>query len=65
MVLRGGMSGQRFVYDSERQRHERFIGRAELIARLDRLLVDPAPIAGSWSPAAREWARARSCPPGY
>jgi len=35
------MSGQRFVYDSERQRHEKFVGRAELIARLDRLLVDP------------------------
>ena len=35
------MSGQRFVYDSERQRHERFVGRAELLARLDRLLVDP------------------------
>jgi WD40 repeat protein len=34
------MSGQRFVYDSERQRHERFVGRAELIAKLDRLLVD-------------------------
>jgi hypothetical protein len=34
------MSGQRFVYDSERQRHERFVGRAELLARLDRLLVD-------------------------
>src|SRR5258706_775807 len=41
MMLRGGMSGQRFVYDSERQRHEKFVGRAELIARLDRLLVDP------------------------
>jgi len=35
------MSGQRFVYDSEWQRHERFVGRAELLARLDRLLVDP------------------------
>jgi len=34
------MSGQWFVYDSERQRHERFVGRAELLARLDRLLVD-------------------------
>jgi hypothetical protein len=34
MMLRGGMSGQRFVYDSERQRHERFVGRAELLARL-------------------------------
>ena len=37
------MSGQRFVYDSERQRHERFVGRAELLAQLDRLLVDPGP----------------------
>jgi hypothetical protein len=35
------MSGQRFVYDSEGQRHEKFVGRAELIARLDGLLVDP------------------------
>src|SRR5512140_3765454 len=41
-MRRGGMSGQRFVYDSERQRHEKFVGRAELIARLDRLLVDPS-----------------------
>jgi hypothetical protein len=34
------MSGQQFVYDSERQRRERFVGRAKLLAQLDRLLVD-------------------------
>jgi hypothetical protein len=41
------MSVQRFVYDSERQRHERFVGRAELLARLNRLLVDPNAVMGS------------------
>jgi WD40 repeat protein len=34
------MSGDRFDYRSERQRHEKFVGRAGLLARLDRLLVD-------------------------
>jgi hypothetical protein len=34
------MSGDRFDYSSERQRHEKFVGRAALLARLDRLLVD-------------------------
>jgi WD40 repeat protein len=34
------MSGDRFDYSSERQRHEKFVGRAGLLARLDQLLVD-------------------------
>src|SRR3954464_6077638 len=34
------MTGQRFDYSSERQRHEKLVGRAELLARLDQLLVD-------------------------
>jgi hypothetical protein len=34
------MSGARFDYSSERQRHEKFVGRAGLLARLDQLLVD-------------------------
>src|SRR5678816_3037732 len=34
------MSGERFDYTSERQRHEKFVGREALLARLDELLVD-------------------------
>ena len=33
------MSGERFDYGSERQRHENFVGREALLARLDDLLV--------------------------
>jgi ATP/maltotriose-dependent transcriptional regulator MalT len=33
------MSGERIDYSIERQRHERFVGRAALLARLDQLLV--------------------------
>ncbi|HWO25713.1 MAG TPA: ATP-binding protein [Kofleriaceae bacterium] len=33
------MSGERLDYSNERQRHERFIGRAALLERLDHLLV--------------------------
>jgi WD40 repeat protein len=33
------MSGERFDYSNERRRHERFVGRAALLAQLDRLLV--------------------------
>jgi len=34
------MSGERFDYSSERQRHEKFVGRAGLLAQLDQLLVN-------------------------
>src|SRR5215510_8902733 len=34
------MSSERFDYSNERQRHETFVGREGLLARLDRLLVD-------------------------
>jgi len=34
------MSGERFDYHNERQRHEKFVGREALLARLDALLVD-------------------------
>ena len=34
------MSGERFDYSNERQRHDKFVGRAGLLARLDHLLVD-------------------------
>jgi len=34
------MSGVRFDYAIERQRHARFVGRAGLLGRLDELLVD-------------------------
>jgi hypothetical protein len=34
------MLGQRFDSSGERQRHETLVGRAELLARLDQLLVD-------------------------
>src|SRR5262244_684788 len=34
------MTGQRFDYSTERQRHESFVGRADLLARLDQMLVD-------------------------
>jgi hypothetical protein len=34
------MSGERFDYSSERQRHETFVGREGLLSRLDQLLVD-------------------------
>jgi broad-specificity NMP kinase len=34
------MSGERFDYSNERQRHEKFVGRVALLARLDELLVD-------------------------
>jgi len=33
------MSGERIDYGIERQRHEAFVGRAALLARLDQLLV--------------------------
>src|SRR4051812_29917454 len=33
------MSGERIDYGIERQRHERFVGRAALLARLDQLLI--------------------------
>jgi WD40 repeat protein len=33
------MLEERLDYSNERQRHERFVGRAELLARLDRLLI--------------------------
>jgi len=33
------MSGERFDYHNERQRHEKFVGREVLMARLDELLV--------------------------
>lgn len=36
------MSGDQFDYSSERVRHENFVGRTELLARLDQLLVDDA-----------------------
>ena len=34
------MSGDRIDYSIERRRHEKFVGRAGLLARLDQLLVD-------------------------
>jgi WD40 repeat protein len=34
------MSGDRFDYKTERARHERFVGRAALLFRLDQLLLD-------------------------
>jgi hypothetical protein len=34
------MSGDRIDYSIERRRHEKFVGRAALLARLDQLLVD-------------------------
>jgi hypothetical protein len=34
------MSGERFDYTSERQRHEKFVGREALLARVDELLVE-------------------------
>jgi hypothetical protein len=34
------MFGDRFDYSSERQRHEKFVGRAALLTWLDQLLVD-------------------------
>jgi WD40 repeat protein len=34
------MPGERFDYSNERQRHEKFVGREALLARLDELLVD-------------------------
>jgi AAA ATPase domain len=34
------MSGEPFDYTNERQRHEKFVGREALLARLDELLVD-------------------------
>src|ERR1041384_2592415 len=37
------MSGARFDYSIERQRHEQFVGRAGLLARLDELLVHGEP----------------------
>lgn len=33
------MSDERLDYSNERQRHERFVGRAALLTRLDELLV--------------------------
>jgi len=38
-MLPKAMPGQRFDYSGERQRHEKLVGRAELLARLDQLLV--------------------------
>src|SRR3954463_5645023 len=37
------MSGERFDYRNERQRHEKFVGREALLARLDDLLVSDGP----------------------
>src|SRR5882757_5081792 len=34
------MPGERFDYSNERQRHEKFVGRAALLARIDALLAD-------------------------
>jgi hypothetical protein len=39
MLTRGAMSGEPFDYSNERQRHENFVGREALLARLDALLV--------------------------
>src|ERR1041384_3162196 len=33
------MSGERFDYRNERQRHEKFVGREALLTRLDELLI--------------------------
>jgi WD40 repeat protein len=37
------MAGERFDYSNERRRHEKFVGRAALLARLDQLLVAEGP----------------------
>jgi hypothetical protein len=37
------MSGERFDYSNERWRHEKFVGREALLARLDQLLVAEGP----------------------
>ena len=42
--MAGPMAGERIDYRIERQRHERFVGRADLMERLDQLLARP-PIA--------------------
>jgi hypothetical protein len=55
------MSGERFDYSNERQRHEKFVGREALLARLDELLVDGGADRWWWSPAVLGWARAPSC----
>jgi hypothetical protein len=39
MMIRGRMSGERLDYENERRRHETFVGRAELLARLDQWLL--------------------------
>jgi hypothetical protein len=40
MITRARMSSDRFDYRNERQRHEKFVAREALLARLDELLVD-------------------------
>jgi hypothetical protein len=39
MIPCGAMPGERFDDSNERQRHEKFVGREALLARLDELLV--------------------------
>jgi WD40 repeat protein len=39
-MMPDGMLGQRFDYSGERQRHEKLVGRAQLLAQLDQLLVN-------------------------
>ena len=43
MVDGHGCPAECFDYDIERRRHERFVGRAELLAQLDRLLIADGP----------------------
>jgi hypothetical protein len=50
------MSGERFDYTSERQRHEKFVGREALLARLDALTLDEL---GGWVPADTAFLRVR------
>src|SRR5215510_6309810 len=37
------MSGERIDYGIDRQRHESFVGRADLLAQLDQLLIEDGP----------------------
>ena len=36
-----GGSGERIDFTTERQRHDRFVGREDVLARLDELLLEP------------------------
>src|SRR4051812_48722477 len=38
-IIAAKMSGVRFDYRNEQQRHEKFVGRAALLARLDQLTI--------------------------